>query len=91
MCTRIGWKYGLLSVARISILMSQIDEKKKGNKKGSACLKVTCITTRYQWGFYVAFDLQLEFPELNVADFYLQSYLNVVFSYSCKYLMWFLF
>ena len=42
----------------------------------------------------MAFDLQLEFPELNVAGFYLQSYLtglNVVFSYSCKYLMWFLF
>ena len=42
----------------------------------------------------MAFDLQLEFPELNVAGFYLQSYLiglNVVFSYSCKYLMWFYF
>ena len=41
--------------------------------------------------FMWRFDLQLEFPELNVAGFYLQSYLNVVFSYSCKYLVWFLF
>ena len=74
--------------------MSQLDEKKKkGKKKGSVCLNVTCIT-RISMGLFMAFDLQLEFPELNVAGFYLESYvtgLNVVFSYSCKYLMWFLF
>ena len=53
MCTRNGSKYGLFNIVRISILMSQLDEKtKKGKKKGSVCLNVTCITRISMGLFY---------------------------------------